>query len=156
MTYPYPTDPPPPPTGVPNQGMPQGMPAGTVPYPPYPAPIPPGAQVPSPWAQATPVLSYSLTDRVEKGVSPLPLLSMIAGIVALPFLCSAPVTDGWPVLSACVGVAAVVLGHVGLAQPQRAGTSRNNGMAITGLVLGYVMLSITVVWILLRVRYGPN
>lgn len=100
------------------------------------------------------MLTYQVTDRVEKGVSQMPLISMIAGIVTLPFLCSAPVTDGWPVLSSAVAVAAVFLGHVGLAQAPRAGTSRGNGMAITGLILGYLMLAIAVVWLLLKLRYG--
>lgn len=150
MTYPYPTDPPPPPSGVqplpPMPPMPnQGVPTAPVPYP-FP--------VPQPWAQATPVLTYQVTDRVEKGVSQMPLISMIAGIVTFPFLCSAPVTDGWPVLSSAVAVAAVILGHIGLARAPRAGTSRGNGMAITGLILGYLMLAIAVVWLLLKLRYG--
>lgn len=146
MTYPYPSDPPPPPQAVsPMAPMPnQGVPTAPVPYP---------FQVPQPWAQATPVLTYQVTDRVEKGVSQLPLISMIAGIVTFPFLCSAPVTDGWPLLSSAVAIAAVVLGHVGLARAPRAGTSRGNGMAITGLILGYLILAISVVWLLLRLRY---
>lgn len=144
MSYPYSNDPPPPTLpATPNQ-QPPAFPA------PYPFPVP------QPWAQATPILSYQVTDRVEKGVSQLPLLSMIAGIITLPFLCSAPVTDGWPVLSTAVAFAAVILGHLGLAQAPRAGASRGNGMAVTGLILGYLVVAIAVVWVLLRLRYGSQ
>ena len=145
MSYPYPTDPPPPTLPAIPPLANQGPPATPAPYP-YP--------VPAPWAQATPILTYQVTDRVEKGVSQLPLLSMIAGIITLPFLCSFPVTDNWPVLSSVAALAAVILGHVALAQSPRAGASRGNGMAIAGLIMGYLVVAIAVVWVLLRLRYG--
>jgi hypothetical protein len=129
-----------------------GYPAPTGPMG-YPAPMPG-----TPWAQATPVLSYQVTDRVEKSVSQVSLISMIIGIVSIPLLCSAIVTSGLPILTGVAGAAAVALGHIGLAQTPRAGQSRGNGLAITGLILGYLMLATVAVWLLLRYyeysRYG--
>lgn len=160
MTYPFPNDPSlPPQPASPPETLPPTVPAQYPQQPQYPAQYPPQypiqypANVPQPWAQATPMLSYQFTDRVEKGVSQLPLLSMIAGIVSLPFLCSSPISDGWPLLSTAIAVAAVVLGHVSLARIPRTGVSRGNGMAITGLIFGYLMIAIAVVWVLLRLRY---
>jgi hypothetical protein len=124
---------------------------GTPSYPPAPAPPSmPQVYVPPQWQNATPTLNYQLTDRVEKGVTQLALLSMIAGIASIPFYCSGFVTDGWPVFPALIGIVAVVLGHLALAQPVRAGVSRNNGLAITGLVFGYLSVAISLVWIMLK------
>ncbi len=133
---------------------------GTPPPPPTPTYGPPSQMpqvyVPPQWAQATPMLNYQITDRVEKGVNQFALMSMIAGIASFPFLCTGPVTDGWPFLPALLGIAAVALGHVSLAQPMRPGVSRSNGMAITGLILGYGMIAISIVWVMLKLHYGGS
>ena len=178
MTYPYPTDQPP--QGMPGQGMPTGPtpygpppgaptgpmgyppPSGPVGYPPpggpvgypaptgpmgYPAPMP-GA--PNPYGQPAPTMAYHVTDKVEKSVSQMPLIAMIVGIVGVPLLCSSVVTNGLPILTGIAGVAAVALGHMALAQAPKVGQSRGNGLAITGLILGYLMVATVVVWLLLR------
>lgn len=147
MSFPYPDDPPPPSsTQLPATTPPQ-MPYAPQYTPRYPPDLPPA------WARATPVLNYQINDRVERGVNQLPLLSMIAGIATIPFLCSSPVTDSWPVLSAALGIVAVALGHVALARAPRVGVSRGNGLAITGLVLGYLTIAIAIVWVLLRLHF---
>lgn len=97
-----------------------------------------------------PVMSYQVTDKVEKSVSQLPLISMIIGIVSVPLLCSSIVTNGLPILTGVAGVAAVAMGHIGLAQAPKAGQSRGTGLAITGLILGYLMLATVLVWLLIR------
>jgi hypothetical protein len=140
----YPTDP------TPNYGAPPPPPATTY----GPPPQMPQVYVPPQWAQATPTLNYQITDRVEKGVSQLALMSMIAGIAAFPFMCSSPVTENWPIMPALLGIAAAALGHVSLAQPMRPGYSRGSGLAITGLILGYLMVAISIVWVMLKIRYS--
>lgn len=135
--YSFPPPPPPPGTPAPPSGTTPGQ---------YPYPQQWGAPMP-------PYVSYQVTDRVEKHVSALPLWSMITGIFAIPFLCSSPVSDGWPVISSVIAVVAVILGHVALLQVPRMGTSRGNGLAITGLVLGYSVIAISLVWILLRLHF---
>lgn len=157
MTYP-PTNP-----GQPYSGQPGYDSPG---YPPPPQPgygtpgyptAPPSMQhvhVPPQWQNVTPVLNYQITDRVEKGVTQLALMSMIAGFATIPFFCSSPITDNWPVFPALLGIVAAGLGHLALAQPSRAGVSRSNGLAITGLVFGYLTLAISIVWIMLKIKYS--
>jgi hypothetical protein len=154
MTYPsdptpnYGTNPPPPPTTMPTYPPAQ-------PYPP-PQPYAPPVYVPPQWSQATPTLNYQITDRVEKGVNQFALMSLILGVASIPFMCSGFVTGGWPILTGLLGLGSAALGHVGLVQTPPAGKSRNNGLAITGLVFGYLAIAISIVWILLKLKYDNS
>jgi hypothetical protein len=118
----------------------------------YPAP-PPGT-TPYNWQIPSNNVQYQVTDRVERQVSQLPLLSLILSITGWPFFCTAGVTDNYPFLPGIIAIFSVVLGHLGLASSPRHGVSRNNGLGIAGLIIGYFMLSIVIVWTILKVRYS--
>ena len=68
---------------------------------------------------------------------------MILGIIAIPMMCA----QGFGILLA---ILAVIFGHIGHAQYKRQ-TGQANGMAIAGLVCGYISLGIVVIiliWVL--------
>jgi hypothetical protein len=69
----------------------------------------------------------------------LSLWSMITGIAAL--------TVGW-VIPLPFGIAAVILGHIGLVQVKKTG-EQGRTYAITGLVTGYVSIAIGIIAIVL-------
>jgi hypothetical protein len=71
------------------------------------------------------------------------LLSMIFGIVAIPLLCCF-------YIGAAVGVAAVVLGVIGLGKANR-GEADNKGMSIAGIVCGSVAGLLGLLWLVLVV-----
>ena len=73
----------------------------------------------------------------------LSLWSMITGIAAL--------TVGW-VIPLPFGIAAVILGHIGLVQVKKTG-EQGRTYAITGLVTGYVSIAIGIVVAILAVLF---
>ena len=73
----------------------------------------------------------------------LTLWSMITGIAAL--------TVGW-VIPLPFGIAAVILGHIGLVQVKKTG-EQGRTYAITGLVTGYVSIAIGIVVAILAVLF---
>lgn len=75
-----------------------------------------------------PATSTAPTVRTNQ----LTLWSMITGIASLSI--------GW-VLPLPFGVAAVILGHIGLSQVKKSGEQGRN-YAITGLITGYVSIAI--------------
>lgn len=85
------------------------------------------SQVPSLFAQK-PVRSGGIGDG--GGISPLAIASLVCGIA------------GATVLPLIGSILAVVFGHVALGQV-KLGRLEGRGMAIAGLVLGYVMLTIS-------------
>jgi hypothetical protein len=146
--------PPPDPYGHPNIDPPS-------PYSPLPPsvpqmgyPTPPPGNTPYNWQIASSNVQYQITDRVERQVRQLPLLSLILSIIGWPFFCTSGVTGNYPFLPGIIALLAIMFGHLGLASPPRNGVSRNNGLGITGLILGYFMLSIVIVWTILKVRYS--
>ncbi len=82
----------------------------------------------------------------RRGNNVLALISMILGLVAIPGLCLC-------FLSVPLGIAAVVCGHIGKSQIKRDHTS-GNGMALTGLITGYIMASLGIVLFVLTVVSG--
>lgn len=97
------------------------------------------------------VPSYQMVERVEKEVNQLALLAMIFSIVGFPFLFTAPRTADFPFFSVLISLIAVVTGHVSLSRkPSSTEVGRGTAMAITGLVIGYFLLSISLVWTLLH------
>jgi hypothetical protein len=76
------------------------------------------------------------------------LLSMIFGIVALPMICCF-------YSGAAIGVAAAVLGVVGLNKANR-GEADNKGMAIAGLVCGSVAGLIGIVLLIAQVAFNVS
>jgi hypothetical protein len=119
--------PPPPQAGYPQQ---QGYGAGYPPaggHPGYPQQMNYGGYAPG---QEAPSQGLSIT-------------SMILGIIAIPTMCA----NGLGILLA---ILAVIFGHVGHAQYKRQ-TGQANGMAIAGLVCGYISLGIVLIiliWVL--------
>lgn len=73
----------------------------------------------------------------------LSLWSMITGIAAL--------TVGW-VIPLPFGIAAVILGHIGLVEVKKTG-QQGRTYAITGLVTGYVSIAIGIVVTILAVLF---
>ena len=74
------------------------------------------------------------------------LLSMIFGIVAFPLLCCF-------YTGAAVGIAATVLGIIGLNKANR-GEADNKGMAIAGIVCGSVAGLIGILWLIAVVAFN--
>lgn len=69
---------------------------------------------------------------------------MILGIVSLA-------TCLW--ITIVMPILAIVFGHIGLSQTKQQGTP-GRGMAITGLVTGYISLALFVLYILLIIFFG--
>lgn len=130
--YPPPTPGYPPPTAAyPPTGS--GYPPPTPGYPaPGQGPPPPGQFPPGPpWGQpsAYPPYGYRGSVAIARN-NAMAIASLVTGLVGV-FVCF------FPVLS----LLAVVFGHVALSQiKQRAGRERGRGMAIGGLVIGYLTL----------------
>jgi ABC-type amino acid transport system permease subunit len=76
-------------------------------------------------------------------INQLSLWSMITGIASL--------TVGW-VIPLPFGVAAVILGHIGLSQVKKTG-EQGRTYALTGLVTGYVSIAIGIIAIVLIVLF---
>jgi hypothetical protein len=90
----------------------------------------------------------------ERPVNQLPLVAMIFGIFAWPFLATAPRTNDFPYIALILSLVPIIMGHIALVTEPKEGMSRGNGMAVTALILGYALLSITLVWFVLR--YFPG
>ena len=114
-----------------------GAPPPNVGYYPPPGYMPPPGYAPAPYAAYAPIPA-----RANSGWS---LASLIVGLVGLcPFLSVA-------------GIAAVICGHIGLNEVNRAGGRLGGrGLAIGGLVLGYIEIAGMVIYALqgiLRVAF---
>jgi hypothetical protein len=120
--YPPPPGPPPPPGGPPPP-----PPGGPPPF--QPGGGQPGGFPPSPPPQGG-------GPQAAQGPSQLPLISLIAGIVAL--------LTSWCCIGFIAGIAAVVTGVIGRNQAAERGGSV--GQATAGIVLGAVAL---VIWLIL-------
>ncbi|WP_336645657.1 DUF4190 domain-containing protein [Microbacterium sp. USHLN186] len=105
--------------------------------PPAPAPYTQGYGYPSPYS----------TRRPPSGLAVAALVCGIVGIVGSPLIAFLLV----PVL---VPLAAVVLGHMARAQIRRDPGLGGSGMALTGLILGYVPLAISLLLVIAAVVFG--
>ncbi|HWV48435.1 MAG TPA: DUF4190 domain-containing protein, partial [Microbacterium sp.] len=115
----------------------------------------PGSAV-APATSAYPVAAYPATGyapgygapvyapRPNNGVA---VAAMVCGIVGVVF--------GWAtffiVLPVLVSIAAVILGHVALSQLKKTPAVGGRGMAITGLVLGYIPIALTVILLIFAI-----
>lgn len=106
--------------------QPAAQPAVAPPASPYQAPLPP-----------PPVSPYS-TGGPQKPPTTLSLLALIFGIIGIPISCC----YGAGLLFSLAGV---VLGHLGLKREQA------RGMALGGLITGYVGLGVVLVWIVIGI-----
>ena len=101
---------------------------------PYPAPPPPppsyGAPMPAP--------GYAPVGVPSQGSSGLAIASLVLGIVGL--------------CTGIAGIAAVICGHMALNQIKQSNNMiQGRGLAIAGLVLGYLEIAGMVAWVLLFV-----
>lgn len=124
---------------------------------PHPSPQRSSTMAPAPvYAPPPPMMymmPYAFTPPApvpERPVNQLPLVAMILGIFAWPFLFTAFRTDNFPYIALFLSLAPIILGHVALVVEPKEGMSRGNAMAITALILGYSLLSISLVWFVLR------
>lgn len=117
--------------------------------PPQPPMTAPQYNVP-PMPYMMPYPNFQVIERVEKQVNQLPLVAMILSIVAWPLLITAPETGNWDFFAGVVAIPAVVMAHMALARPPEARRSSGYGMAIAALVIGYLLLSITLAWGVIR------
>ncbi|MBG0563012.1 DUF4190 domain-containing protein [Actinoplanes aureus] len=117
---------PPQPYSPPVSGFPQS-PAG---YPHSPAGYPPQAGYPAP-----PMYQPVIVGRLGPPTSGWAVASMVLGIVGLLLVFCA-----WGIPS----LLAVIFGHIGLAETKR-GEKSGQGMAVAGLVLGYILIGPAVV-----------
>jgi len=112
---------------------------------PYQPPVPPPAAPyqpppPSPYQAPVPQSGTPYSAGAQTSPTVLSLLSMIFGIVGVAVSC-------------CYGagflfsVAGVVLGHLGLKRESA------RGMALTGLITGYVGLAMVLIWIIIGIGF---
>jgi hypothetical protein len=79
--------------------------------------------------------------------NPLALTSMILGIagIVLSFIYG---------IGAIPAIVAVILGHIGMGQIKSSGgTQGGNGMALAGLITGYIAIGIAVLYILFLIYF---
>lgn len=94
-----------------------------------------------------PYAGYQMTPQPEKEVNQLPLIGMILSLIAIPFLITATRTINVPLISMSLSLAAITVGHLSLAHKPRSNeVARGTPMALTALIIGYLILSISVVW----------
>lgn len=123
------------PYGAPVQQ--QGLPPQQAGYPAaYPQQFPQQPGYPQQMGYAQPAGYGQYGAPVNNAGQGLGITSMILGILALPLTCA----NGIGIIFAIV---AVILGHIGHAQSRRA-NGQANGMAVAGLVCGYIALGIVV------------
>lgn len=131
-SVPQPTTAPGYPGAAPQQPS-SGYPGAVPPAPAYPGAVPttPGYPVAG-YAQPSYAQPYGQpypTPQRSNGLAVASLICGIAGLVIIPFLAS---------------VAAVITGHLGLNQTKRDSTLGGRGMAIAGLVLGYIGIAFSI------------
>jgi|GEM_PF-1553771 len=96
------------------------------------------------WSENPPVI------RQAQAVSALAILSMISGIVSIPLICLC-------FLSLPFSLFAIVAGHISRGIFRRSqGQVTGDGMAVAGLCLGYVSLSIVIGMLVFMFAVGSN
>ena len=90
---------------------------------------------------ATPGQYGAFPQQQSNAGQGLGITSLILGILALPLTCF----HGVGLLFAII---AIILGHIGHSQSRRA-NGQANGMAVAGLICGYISLGIVVLAIIL-------
>lgn len=108
----------------------------------------PGHVAQSPYAppqgQPYPSQPYAVPARPTNGVA---VAAMVCGIVGMLF---SPAIAAF-VIPIVIPIAAVILGHVAMSQLKRTPGTGGKGMAITGLILGYIPLALSLLGILILV-----
>ena len=120
----------------------------------YPAPAPqgpygyaPGHVAQSPYApqgQPYPSPPYAVPARPTNGLALTALICGIAGIVLSP-------TILFLVVPIVISIAAVVFGHIAMARLKRDPGAGGRGMALTGLILGYVPIVVSLLGLIILV-----
>lgn len=117
----------------------------------YRQPTPPSApqpygQSPAPYAHSYPVPSYPVQHYAAvRPTNGLAIAAMICGIVGV-FISPFIVVFFIPV---ALPIAAVVLGHIARSQLRRRPETGGAGMALTGLILGYIPIVISALLLVL-------
>ena len=121
-----------------------GLFAGGAPAPsstPYAAaPVPPPGYSPPPYTAASSVPQLNYGGYAGPHQAPpqgMSITSMVLGILAIPTTC-------FYGLGILMAILAVIFGHVGHSQYKRA-TGLSNGMAVAGLVCGYISLALVLI-----------
>lgn len=136
-------------TGYPAQTTPAAPGYALAPATP-PAPAAPAYPAPSAPAYGTPGYAgpvYPAPVYPARPSSGVAIAAMICGIVGFVF--------SWATLfiliPVLVSIAAVILGHVALGQLKKNPNLGGRGMAITGLVLGYIPIAITLILLVIAI-----
>jgi hypothetical protein len=120
---------------TPSYGVPPNFPPAAQP-PPYGVPLQPGYAPPG----YPPMMVAASPPN-----NPLALTSMILGIVGI-------VLAFFYGIGAIPAIVAVILGHIGMGQIKSSGSTQGgNGMALAGLITGYIGIGIAVLWVILIV-----
>lgn len=116
------------------QGFPPAPPANAAPQPyatPSPYQAPPQYTAPQPYSAPQPY--GAAPARPSSGLAITSLVCGIAGVVLF-----------WAILPMLASIAAVITGHMALGQIRRTPGLGGRGMAIAGLVMGYIMVGVLV------------
>lgn len=115
-----------------REGMPNWLPLAQVPelFSPDPAAFPPGSPYPPPYAGGYAPPYGSMAPPT----SGLAIASMVCGIVA-PCLCYFAIVAAIP---------AVICGHLAMARIRENPLTLGRGMALAGLILGYIFIALTI------------
>jgi Domain of unknown function (DUF4190) len=108
------------------------VPPASEPAPTYSAPAYGASSSPPPYGQAATGYGQPYSSKTNT-LAIVSLVTSIAGIVILPFLGS---------------LAGVICGHISLSQIKRTG-EQGRGMALAGLIVGYVGLALAIVGLIL-------
>ena len=101
----------------------------------------PAYGAPPPYGQPAPGYGYGYPQPYSAKTNTLAIISLvssIAGLVILPLLGS---------------LAGVICGHISLNQIKKTG-EQGRGMALAGLIVGYVGLALAIVGIVLAIAFG--
>ncbi|MEJ1086973.1 DUF4190 domain-containing protein [Microbacterium sp. Mu-80] len=123
--------------------QPTQSPYPTAQYPTAQYPVAPYAQPQHPYAQpAAPYAPVYTPVRPTNGSAVAALICGIVGLFISPFI----VVFFIPL---AVPVAAVILGHIARSQIKRAPHTGGSGMALTGLILGYIPIALSALGLVL-------
>jgi hypothetical protein len=119
------------------EGLPEWSPISSTPLAATATPSPGPAPVP-------PAPAAAGLDSGAKKTSPLALTSLITGIVGLPaILC-------WPIALA-LDVTAIITGHMARGRIRKDPSQSGSGMALAGLICGYIGILLTIVVVVFSV-----
>lgn len=94
------------------------------------------------------VSALASTKRdTKRPVNQWALVAFLLAIAGWPVLLTSPKTGNYPILSVPFVVLAIILGHIGASSNNM---SKDNSLAVRGLIVGYLLAASLITWAVLK------